>query len=100
MGRWSELRVVKVCQLRIVERWAEQMDKSGEDLGPLVGSLVGEFSLRILNWLPLRASRRASPRFLEDWQVVEEYQAGSWALKSPRIRQSLVWLKSLEKSGE
>ena len=36
MGRWSELRVVKVCQLRIVERWAEQMDRSGEDLGPLV----------------------------------------------------------------
>jgi hypothetical protein len=84
----------------MVERWAEQMDKSGEDLGPLVGSLVGEFSLRILIWLPFKASRRASPRALEDWQEVEEYQAGSWALKSPRIRQSFSWLKSLGKSGE
>ena len=77
----------------MVERWAVQMDKLGEDLGPLVESLVGEFSFRILIWLPLRASRRAFPRFLEDWQEVDEYQAGSWALKS------LFWLKSLAKSG-
>ena len=75
------------------------MERSGEDLGPWEGSLVGESSLRRPNWLPLMASNRASPRILEAWQEVEEYQAGSWALKSLRIRQSLGWLKRRVKSG-
>ena len=90
MGRWSEFRVVMGFQLRTVERWAEQKERSGEDLGPFVGSRVGESELRILIWLPLIASRMRSPRILEELQEVEEYQAGLWALKSPRMRQSFV----------
>lgn len=34
MGRWSEFKVVRGYQLRTVDRWAEQMEMSGEDLGP------------------------------------------------------------------
>ena len=58
--------MVKGCQLRMVERCAEQMERSGEDLGPFEGSLVGESSLRIPSWLPLMASKRVSPRIFEE----------------------------------
>lgn len=35
MGRWSDWRVVRVCQESAMARWAEQMDRSGDVGWPL-----------------------------------------------------------------
>ena len=59
-----------------------------KDRNSRVGSLVGESSLRRQRLLSLRASSTASPRFRAAWSRVIEFQAGLWALKSPRIRES------------
>ena len=100
MGRWSELRVVMVCQVREGARWAEQRDRSGEEGCPKEGSLVGESSLRRQRLLLFRASTTASPRLAAVWSSVRECQAGWWALKSPTRMESLGVSKSWLKLGE
>lgn len=76
IGRWSERRVVMVCQEREVARWAEQRERSGEEGCPNDGSRVGESSLRRQRLLLLRASTTASPRVAAVMSRVMEYQAG------------------------
>jgi len=100
MGRWSELRVVMVCQEREGARWAEQRERSGEEGWPKEGTRVGESSLRRQRSLPFKASTSASPRLAAVLSRVRECQAGWWALKSPKRMESFGVLKSLLKLGE
>ena len=44
-GRWSEQRVVSGCQVAPTDRCGETIVRSGDELGPLFGTLVGESSL-------------------------------------------------------
>ena len=100
MGRWSDLRVVRVVQEKSIARWAEQRDRSGEVGCPLGGRRVGESSLRRHSPLPFRASASASPRIMADWSRVMEFQEGWCALKSPTIKELSGVLKRRSKSGE
>ena len=100
MGTWSELRVVTVCHVWARARWAETRERSGEVSGPFEGRLVGDSSLRRQRLESLMASTNAAPRADPELSEVEEYQASSWALKSPRMKVSLlVSLSSRVKSG-
>lgn len=89
-----------MCQEKSRARWAEQRERSGEVGWPLEGSRVGESSLRRHRLLSLRASSKASPRFIAVWSRVMEFQAGLWALKSPTRIESLGWSKRRLKLGE
>ena len=80
MGRWSELRVVMVCQEREGARWAEQRERSGEEGWPKEGTWVGESSMRRQRLLLFKASTTASPRLAAVLSRVRECQAGWWAL--------------------
>jgi len=88
-----------VCQERDVDRWAEQRVRSGEVGCPKEGSLVGVSWLRRQRGLALMASATASPRAAAVRSPVRENQAGLWALKSPRIKESFWRLKILLKFG-
>ena len=46
IGRWSELGVVIGLQREFTVRCAEDIERSGEELGPVRGILVGSSSLR------------------------------------------------------
>ena len=48
MGRWSELSVVSVDQEAVMTMSAVEIEMSGEDGVPLVGTLVGVFVLRAM----------------------------------------------------
>ena len=62
IGRWSELRVVEVDQEKEGERWAEEMETSGEEEGPEEGRRVGESELRVTKWEELMEEEIESPR--------------------------------------
>lgn len=47
IGRWSEFRAVRTLQSVEVKSEGEQIDTSGDDGEPFIGSLVGEFKLSI-----------------------------------------------------
>ena len=53
IGRWSEPRFVFVCPLVEVIREADANETSGDDVFALLGSLVGEYQLRIANFEPV-----------------------------------------------
>ena len=46
IGRWSEFRVVIGLQRETTVRCVEAIERSGEELGPVRGILVGSSSLR------------------------------------------------------
>ena len=85
MGRWSELRRVRVVQVDSSAIEWLTMVRSGEEGLPLVGSRVGWSSLRIIIIIMLAsmASIMRQPRAAARSSVVVEYQALLWALKSP-----------------
>ena len=88
-----------MCQEKSRARWAEHRERSGDVGWPFGGRRVGESSLRRQRLLSLRASSRASPRFMADWSRVMEFQAGLWALKSPTRIRSFGFSKRRLKSG-
>ena len=84
IGRWSEFIVVHVAH------WADRRsdklpsEMSGDVDCPVVGSLVGSPSFSTA-WLELEiSSANLSPR----WSLMDECHKVSWALKSPRTRES------------
>ena len=99
MGRWSELSDVMGCQLALRPIWLLVMVRSGEDVGPLEGILVGLSSLITMSVELSSAPTISAPRSAATVSVVEEYHRSSWALKSPIIRMSSVELKRAPKSG-
>ena len=88
MGRWSELRVVAVVQLKSMAISGVAMVRSGEEGVPWEGSRVGLSVLRITRSELLMVSRMSSPRASARLSLVCENHAGLWALKSPRMRVS------------
>ena len=88
-----------MCQFKDRAKCAEHKERSGEVWGPFLGERVGVSSLRRQRSESLRASTNASPLLRARGSEVEEYQEGWWALKSPRMKESLEVSKSLVKSG-
>ena len=89
IGRWSEPRLVFVCQLVEVIREADADETSGEDGLALPGSLVGESQLRIPKLEPDTTFYNRVPLV----SVELEYDAEWCALKSPSIRVSVVIIR-------
>ena len=81
MGRWSELRVMEVDQVKEGARWAETREISGEDGLPEGGRRVGVSTLREMKEEESMEEEMESPR--ASFRV--ENQLSSWALKSPRM---------------
>jgi len=86
IGRWSELSVVWVSQWVERAKSGDERLMSGDVGGWLGGRRVGVSVLRVQYvdceiWV-----ERSAPRV----SVIEEYQRGSWALKSPRINVGLL----------
>ena len=75
------------------------MVRSGDEVGPLEGILVGLSWFSTISVEPSSASTIFSPRSAATVSVVEEYHRSSWALKSPIMRMSSVGLKRVPKSG-
>ena len=86
IGRWSELRVHRVCQKHEVMRGIDANETSGELGSTFGGTLVGLSQLSILSSDPLIELSILFPFVLVDL----EYHGGWCALKSPRIRVSRV----------
>ena len=86
IGRWSELSVDSVCQEHEVMRDADANETSGELGSALGGTLVGVSQLRI----PWSDPLIEPAIFLPLVSVDPEYQDRWSALKSPRIRLSIV----------
>ena len=86
IGRWSELRVDRVCQGHEVMRKVYANETFGELGSVFGGTLVGLFQLRI----PLSESLIESAILLPLVLVDLDYQDGWCALKSPRISLSCV----------
>ena len=89
IGRWSEPRFVFVCQLVEVIREADANETSGEDGLALPGSFVGESQLRIPKFEPETTFSNRVPLV----SVELEYHAEWCALKSPRIRVSIIIIR-------
>ena len=79
--------------------WGVANVRSGEEGLALEGSRVGESSLRSTKLLSVSASRMKSPRASARLSSVWEYQAGLWALKSPRMMLSSGGEKSPSRRG-
>ena len=74
--------------------------RSGDEFGPLEGTLVGlSWFSTISDELP-SASTTLAPRSAAAVSVVEEYHRLSWALKTPIMSMSSVGLKRVSKSGK
>ena len=65
--------------------------KSGDELGPLFGTLVGESSLRRARLLVLRRSIMVFPREIAWSSPVRENHTLFWASKSPMMIMSSSW---------
>ena len=85
IGRWSEFRVVIGLQREPTVRCGEAIERSGEELGPVRGILVGSSSLRRARSLLFRRFAIKVPREHAWLSAVWENQEGSWALKSPTM---------------
>ena len=91
--------MVKVDHSESMAMCGVEMERSGEVELESEGSRVGESVLRRTKSESVRASCMISPRPAALVSLVCEYQAGWWALKSPRMRvSSWVW-KSRVKEG-
>ena len=99
MGRWSELRVVRVVHSRSVAIAGVEMDKSGEEGLPEEGSRVGESELSRTRSEEVKESRMSRPRAAARESLVCEYHAGLWALKSPKMRVSSWGVRSPSREG-
>ena len=86
ISRWSDPRLVFVCQLVEVIRETDANETSGEDGLELPGSLVGESQLRIPKLEPDIIFTNRVPRI----SVELEYHTEWCALKSPSIRVLLL----------
>ena len=86
-------------QLALIPRWELVMVRSGEEVGPLEGILVGLSWFITIKSLFSNASTMLTPLLAAASSAVEEYQRASWALKSPIIRVSPVALKREVKLG-
>ena len=95
MGRWSELSVVRVDQEAVMAMSAVEIEMSGEDGVPLVGTLVGVFVLRAMEEDCVIWSEMSAPRESDR----EENQRSSWALKSPKIRVVEVGMRRCDMFG-
>ena len=83
MGRWSEFRVVFGCQFALMPRCEFVIVRSGEEVGPFRGILVGVSWLIIISEVFSSALTISAPRVAALSSRVEEYQEASCALKSP-----------------
>ena len=88
IGRWSELRVVRVVNWKSIAISDEAIARSGEEGVPCEGSLVGVSELRVIRLEELRRSLIWCPRASARPSLVCENHAGLWALKFPRMRVS------------
>ena len=79
--------------------WGVAIVRSGEEGLALEGSRVGESSLSSTRSLSVSACRIKSPRASARLSSVWEYQAGLWALKSPRMMLSSGGEKSPSRCG-
>ena len=76
-----------------------EMVRSGEVGLPFEGSLVGESELRRTRLEEERESRMFCPRAAARASLVCEYQAGLWALKSPKMIESSWGLRRSSRLG-
>ena len=90
IGKWSELRVVMGTQLALTPRWELVMVISGEDVGPLDGTLVELFRFITTYVVLSSAPTMSTPWVAVAPLSVEEYNRASWALKSP-----IIWTSSV-----
>ena len=87
-------------QLALRPRWEFVMARSGDDVGPLRGTLVGLFWFITINAVISIASTIFAPQLAAAASSVEEYQRASLALKSPIISTSpVVGTRSELKAG-
>ena len=96
IGRWSELRVVRVYHSESIAMCGVDKEMSGEE--ELVG-LVGVSVLSKVRSESVSKSSRWEPRAAPLASLVDEYQAGLWALKSPKIRLSSGGVRSRSREG-
>ena len=85
IGRWSELRVMRVRHSESKAMWEVAIVMSGEVGSPREGTRVGDSMLRRMRSVFVRDSVIAVPLASASVLVVWEYQAGLWALKSPMM---------------
>ena len=78
---------------------ADAMVKSGDEVGPVLGTRVGESSFRRTSVLLFNVSRIDSPLAAALGAPVCENHAGLWALKSPMIKISSCVEKRSRKFG-
>ena len=95
ISRWSDPRLVFVCQLVEVIREADYHEPSGEDGLTMLCSLVGESQLRIPKIEPEIMLSNMLPLV----SVQLEYDAESCALKSPSSRVSIVVIRWSREEG-
>ena len=82
IGRWSELRVVRVHHSESKALWEVPIVMSGEVGSAREGMRVGDSILRRMRLVSVRDSVIRVPIVSASVVVVWEYQAGLWALKS------------------
>ena len=90
---------MEVVHLKSMAMWGVAIVRSGEVGSPLGGSRVGESSLSKTRSQSVRDWEMMLPRASARLSLVAECQAGLWALKSPRIKESSGGENSLSKSG-
>ena len=103
MGKWSEDSVLSVAQSRSSARFLPRLakERSGEEHGPLEGTLVGVSKLSKQRALLLMPELMTSPRAAARLSPVNECQSEWWALKSPMMRASVeLSANRSERSGE
>ena len=81
--RWLEQREMSGCQVAPTDWCGETIVRSGDELGPVFETLVGESSLIRASWLVLRRSTMELPHEFPWSSPVRENQALLWAMKSP-----------------
>ena len=93
------MRVVCVCQVEFTARCADDIVRSGDEQGPVLGTRVGESSFNRARVLSFSVLRMDSPLAAARGAPVQENHAGLWALKSPIIKMSSCVEKRLRKFG-
>ena len=80
IGWWSEFRVAIGLQRKPTVRWAEAIERSGEELGPVPGILVGSSTLRTASSLLLMRFAIVVPREDAWLSAVWENQVQYWPI--------------------
>ena len=90
-SRWSQFRVVIGLQREPTVRCADAVRRSGEELGPVRGFLVGSSSLRRASSLLFMRFSIVVPREDAWLSAVWENQEGLRTVNSPTMSVSSSW---------